>query len=188
MTKDQPEDAAGDPDEGSEAAQPPVEVAEVPEVVETGESEPQSGAGVSVKMVHRQAPLSAPSELGGVLRHLRIRREHYRRDGPRHRQASSSDGAPVVLGGCGSHPLRHGGDAGGRVRCCASGRGVGTWRRAHSAGQPDRSALGAAVPIVETAAPAAYRREGRASARRWRRHRRLAPRRPSCLGARARPG
>lgn len=68
MTKDQPEDAAGDPDEGSdegsEAAQPPAEVAEVPEVVETGESEPPSGAEVSVKMVHRQAPLPAPSELG----------------------------------------------------------------------------------------------------------------------------
>ncbi len=71
MTRDRPENAAGDldedpehsDDEDPEPAQPPAEAAEVPEVVEPGEPQPPSSGEVSLKMVHRRAPLPVPSEL-----------------------------------------------------------------------------------------------------------------------------
>lgn len=72
MTRDRPENAAGDPDEDLEhsdeedpesAAQPSAEVGEVPEVVEPGKPRPPSGGEVSLRMVHRQAPLPDPREL-----------------------------------------------------------------------------------------------------------------------------
>ena len=72
MTSDRPENAAGDldedpehsGDEDPEPVQPPAEAAEVPEVVEPGESQPAAEASeVSLRMVHRRAPLPVPSEL-----------------------------------------------------------------------------------------------------------------------------
>ena len=66
MTEDHPAGAAGAHEEDSEdpgTAQPPAEVAEPVEVVEPASPSRQGASAVSVKMVHRQAPLPAPSEL-----------------------------------------------------------------------------------------------------------------------------